>query len=400
MRTSSVAVSGLSEAPRPSRRSGRVDQLQKQVEKMLRRLRLAVIYGGNKATEGAVINPAPNARSWKSYEVVARDIAAALGRLGCRDVFVMPEDMNLGEQLRDEKIHLAWLNSGGVQGYGSTAHAPAMMEMLGIPYIGHDPLTAALLDNKHVFKRQLKALGIATAPFITWHPAEGAFNPWTHARFQNEFLGWRGDYVVKPVSGRASLNVHFVERVENVAAIAQHVYEVTQNQVLIEGYLPGREYCVAVCGPVVAHGKQLERNDGPFTFAEIERVLEPGESIFTSMDVKPISGARVRQLNDFTDSKVIDRLRELGREVFTALSLDALIRMDVRADADGNLFVLEANPKPDLKAPGEGVSSLICEGLARYDMTYDDLIYSLLADRIDAALSRGRGAPGKLMNLI
>lgn len=400
MRNSSSAVLGLQVGERPARRSGRVDQLQKQVEKMMRRLRVAVVYGGNKATEGAVINPAPNARSWKSYEAVARDIGAALERLGCRDVFIIPEDMQLGQRLRDEKIHLAWLNSGGVQGYGSTAHAPAMMEMLGIPYIGHDPLTAALLDNKHVFKRQLKALGISTAPFVTWHPADGALNPWTHKRFQSEFMGWRGEFVVKPVSGRASLNVHFVEKMENIAAIAQHVYDVTQNHILVEGYLPGREYCVAVCGPVVARHGALERNDGPFTFAEIERVLEPGESIFTSMDLKPINAARIRQLDDVADAHVLNRLRALGRDVYSALSLDALIRMDVRADADGNLFVLEANPKPDLKAPAEGVSSLICEGLGRYDMTYDDLIQSILADRIDAALSRGRGAPGKIMNLI
>ena len=32
------------------------------------------------------------------------------------------------------------------------AHAPALLEMLGVPYIGHNPLAASLLDNKHVFK--------------------------------------------------------------------------------------------------------------------------------------------------------------------------------------------------------------------------------------------------------
>lgn len=381
------------------RRSGRADELQRQVEKMMRRLRVAVIFGGDKNSEGAVINPAPNTRSWKSYEAVAHDIATALKRIGCRDVFVMPEDMRLAEHLRAEKIHLAWLNSGGVQGFGSVTHGPAMLEMLGIPYVGHDPLSAGLLDNKHIFKRQLKALGLPTAPFMTWHPAQGVLNLGEHALFQREFRHWDGQFIVKPVSGRASLNVNYVERAANIPAIASQVYEITQNQVLIEGYLPGREYCVAVCGPVIRRDGKLERNGGPFTFAEIERVLEPGESIFTSMDIKPITAERVRQLDEDAEAEVISRLRRLGRDVYEALSLDSIIRMDVRADHRGSLFVLEANPKPDLKAPAENVTSLIGEGLIRYGMTYDDLIYSLLADRIDSALSRGRGAPGALTTL-
>ena len=150
----------------PQRRQSRIDELQMQIERMLGRLRLAVIYAGAKSSDGAVINQTSNPRSWKSYEAVAHDIAQALGRLGCKHVSVIPEDMRLGERLRQEGIHMAWLNTGGVQGYDSAAHASAMLEMLGLPYIGHSPLSAATLDNKYVFKRQLRASGINTAPFL------------------------------------------------------------------------------------------------------------------------------------------------------------------------------------------------------------------------------------------
>ena len=391
-------------APQESspRRSARIGELQEQVATLLPRLRIAVIFGGSKAAEGAVINQTVNSRSWKSYEAVANDIAAALQRLGCGQVLVVPEDMRLGERLKQEDVHLAWLNSGGVQGYSPVAHAPAMLEMLGLPYIGHDPLTAASLDNKLAFKRQIKAAGIPTASFLGWHPASGPLDPARNEAFQRVFAGWTGGFVVKPVSGRASLNVMFAESQEALPELVEHIFLATHNQVLIETFLPGREYCVAVCGPVIARGRALDRLGEAFAFAEVERVLDPDERIFTSMDKRPITRDRVRPLNaaeDDADAPVRRGLRNLGRRVFADLALETLVRLDVRANEHGELFVLEANPKPDLKAPEGQVTSLICAGLEEQSMDYDDLILSLLADRLDRLFSHRRGAAHQLLAL-
>lgn len=77
---------------------------------------------------------------------------------------------------------------------------------------------------------------------------------------------------------------------------------------LIERYLGGREYCVAACGPVIARGGELEKLDGPFTFATVEWGLQDGERIFTSMDKRPITGKCVRPLNREADTQVVDDL--------------------------------------------------------------------------------------------
>ncbi len=185
--------------------------LQEQLERLKSRLRVAIIFGGNKSTPGSVIYESQNSRSWKSYEAVAHDIAATLGQLGFQHVQTIPEDMRLGERLRREGIHLAWLNSGGVQGYNSAAHGPAVLEMLGIPYVGHDPLAATTLDNKHAFKREATCAGLPTSPFTTWHMERGPFCPAANSRFHRAFGDYPGPFVVKPVSGRASLHVHVVE---------------------------------------------------------------------------------------------------------------------------------------------------------------------------------------------
>jgi D-alanine-D-alanine ligase len=383
-----------------SRRSGREDQLQSQIDKMFRRLRLAVVYGGDKSREGAVIESTTNPRSWKSYEAVAKDIAAAMMRLGCREIELFPDDMRLGERLKAYDAHLAWLNTGGVQGHCSVAHAPSMMELFGIPYIGHDPMTAAILDNKHVFKRQLKAAGIPTADFFIWQPGASADDPSSDPSFRQAFLGYDGPFIVKPASGRASLHVTYVEDRAGVAAAVRDVYGVTRNHVVIERYLGGREFCVAVTGPVVCRRGQLERLDSPFAFSFLERTLDSDEKIFTSMDLKPITGERAREIDPAAEPALHASLNALAHRVFRELGVETLIRADIRADLAGNLYVLEANPKPDLKMPGPNVTSLVCIGLPRHGMSYDDLIMSVFADRIDVLLSERRGVADRLARLI
>ena len=361
--------------------------LDEHLARLMPHLRIAVIFGGNKAQSGAVIRPSLNARSWKSYESVAIDIADALRRIGFVHVSVLPEDMRLGEELRRLAIDLAWLNTGGVQGYNPVSHAPAMLEMLGIPYVGHDPLTASTLDNKHVFKQCASALGLPTAPFVTWNGEFGQFDPSRDPRFGHAFGDYRGPFIVKPVSGRASLNVHLVDQVADLSGVVAEVYQLTRNLVLIERFLPGREYAVAVAGPLRARGGKFERLSAPFAFSPIERILDSDEPIFTSMDRKPITAERFRP----APPEVQPPLDTLACAVFQEMHLRTLVRLDVRADADGALYLLEANPKPDLKYPHADVTSLVCGGLAALGMSYDDLILSLLVHRLDQLMTHQRG---------
>ncbi|MDJ0937639.1 MAG: hypothetical protein QNI93_19815 [Kiloniellales bacterium] len=384
----------------PDRSLGSTRALQDCVERLLDRMNIAVIHGGDKTVDGAVINQTGNPRSWKSYKSVAEDIAGALRRLGCPKVSVIPDDMQLGQRLAEEKIHLAWLNTGGVQGYSPLSHAASMLEMMGIPYVGHDPMTAGILDRKDVFKRFLTALGFPTAPFITWNMADGPFDPATNDRFWQVLGEHTGPFIVKPVSGRASLNVHWVENRNGLPAAVAGVYEATKSLVMIEPFLPGREYCVAVSGYVTAQRRELTRHRDPFVVCTIERVFQPEERIVTSMDLRPITNDRLRVLDAKNDAAVLQQLEDLGRSVYREMNIESLIRFDVRADQSGRLQILEANPKPDLKAPSREQTSLVAASLSAYGMSYDDLILSLLADRLDFLFSERPGCVGQLKALV
>jgi len=106
------------------------------------------------------------------------------------------------------------------------------------------------------------------------------------------------------------------------------------------------------------------------------------------MDKKAITDDRAALVPEGPDG-LREQLLDLARFIYRELALTSLVRIDVRADEAGRLFVLEANPKPDLKRPGPGVTSLVAMGLAEQNMSYHDLVYGLLADRAVELLVQG-----------
>ena len=115
--------------------------------------------------------------------------------------------------------------------------------------------------------------------------------------------------------------MHFVEDKWALPDAVAEVYRATQNEVLIEKYLRGREYCIAVAGPITAREGRLTRGRDPFTFAALERVLTADEKIFTSMDLRPITNDRFKDLDPRQEAAKLDRMRRLAWEVFREFNL-------------------------------------------------------------------------------
>ncbi len=368
--------------------------LARALECLRPRVRLAVVYAGTADDTGAVLRRTYNPRPWKSYEAVSRDIAGALTALGFAGVELFPEDRHLAAKLAQFAPDLVWLNTAGVQGDAPMAHAPALLEMLGIPYVGPSPLNAATLDAKHVFKTQLQGLGLPTPPFATWAASDGRADG-----FAGILAGHTGPFVVKPVHGRGSVLVEIAETRADLPAVAASVAAGSGALVLIEPYLPGAEYCVSVIGPIVCRGGAVEATAGPFVFSPIERVLCADERISTSLDRKPITPNSYRLLDGQDDLAVRAELGARAAGLYSRLRLDSIVRVDLRRDAAGRLMVLEANPKPDLKRPDGKGTSLVCAGLSEHAMSYEDLILSILANRLADYLFRIPKAAPHLLEL-
>lgn len=360
------------------------------LDRLRRDMRIAVICSGDPDNTSNILNRTHNPRGWKSYRSGAEDIRDALLRCGFENVEILEEGRNLCAELAGRGINLAWLNTGGVQGYDSMCHAAAALESLGIAYVGHRPSQTALMDNKYHFKVFLKGLGVRTAPFIAWDARKSAVDIAASAEFLAGFHGYRGPFIVKPVSGRASNNVSFVETAAELNEAVEKLNHITDSSALVETYLPGREFCVAASSPICYRNGAFIPSGGhqpSFCFSRLERVLAADERIFTSMDIMPISVERIRILNDRDDRSAIEEMDRLTMAVYRALSLNGMIRADLRQGADGTLYMLEFNPKPDLRNSSEGKGSLIALGLAASDISYDELILNQLLTSLSGILT-------------
>lgn len=366
-------------------------KIEELVERARTRLNLAVVYAGNKTDPGIVIHPQKNSRDWKSYKLVAENIAQTLEHEGFSGVAVLAEGRDLAAELARLKVDLVWLNTGGVQGIDPMAHAPSLLEMLGIPYVGHSPLSASLLDNKHVFKSMCLAAALPTARFTVIPPEYEEIDPTDSERFRATFGNYPGPFVVKPVTGRASKNVHFVESADRLKAAVDKVCQQTGHLCLVEEFLPGDEFAISVMGPLIRQAGKFSTLTDAFAFSAVQRVFEPLEKIFTSMDEKPITHERIRILDGQHDRDVVDRMGRLAREVFGYFNLDSLVRLDMRMAANGDLFLLEANPKPDLRRPTDTIASITCSALDHHGLSYQDLIMSIFAERLVQLTQISRG---------
>lgn len=376
------------------------EYLENNIKHLHESLNIAVIYGGKPDKTGTVINKTHNPRSTKTYEYVAEDILQALISCGFKNVIKLPEDMNLSSALLKNNIHICWLNSGGTQGYCSVSHAPAMLELLGIPYVGHNPLNAAVLDNKHIFKSILTNMGVKTAEFLVCNPNSAGGNDLINIQLDAHFKDHQGAFIVKPVSGRASQHVHHVpDRLELLDVIKQ-VNDATGGNVMVETFLGGNEYAMAVMGPILSKKNKLVDKSAPFAFSGVQRILDSDEMIFTSMDVKKISSNRMRVLSPDSDEQVISELERISSRIYQALDLETAVRIDFRADDSGVIYVLEANPKPDLKRPLQDQTSLICAGLEEENMSYECLIQSMFINRIHDLITYKRQMAPELCALL
>ncbi|KDM90340.1 ATP-grasp domain-containing protein [Photobacterium galatheae] len=358
---------------------------QTQLAWIRRHLKVAVIHGGDKTQTGSFIFENLSPRSTKTYAPVAHDIARALAESGFCQVEVLAEDIHLAQQLREKGIDLVITNSGGLQGFDSMCHLPSMLEMLGVPYVGHSPMTAGILDNKHLFKHEIKAAGLPTAPFVTVGIDETFEDPGKQSAIDDIAACFHEGFIVKPVSGRASVHVYPVFDRGELAAVVEKVRLATNNTVMIEPFLSGREFVVAVAGEYVFKDGRLTQSTTPLAFSITERLLDADEPIFTSMDVKPITQDRLVSVNE---EPLRGQLAAIGQKIYRQLGLQTLVRVDLRMDKQGNLYVLETNPKPDLKRPEGNQVSLVCHDLAREGMSYTDLVQSLVFNRLSFLKAR------------
>ncbi len=128
----------------------------------------------------------------------------------------------------------------GLKGVAREAQVPALLEAFDIPYVFSDPLTLALTLDKAMTKRVVRDAGIPTADFAL-----------IESEADIEKISLPFPLFLKPVAEGSGKGVDGRSRVDDkaqLAATARHLLEKFRQPVLVEEFLPGREFTVGITG--------------------------------------------------------------------------------------------------------------------------------------------------------
>jgi len=151
-------------------------------------------------------------------------------------VRVIPWGPSIIQHLMEAEIDLVFNVSSLVEA--------AILEELGIPYVGSNPFTISLATDKSLAKRMWQHAGLSTSPFIVaQRPAD--CEPFRDAP------PFPYPLFIKPVAGRGSAGIddHSVvwDYQQLVDGVSQRLRSIGQ-PVLVERFLQGREITIGIVG--------------------------------------------------------------------------------------------------------------------------------------------------------
>ena len=247
------------------------------------------------------------------------------------------------------------------------SRVPAVLEMLGVPYTGSDPLTLAATLDKECAKRLVSHAGIATPG---WALIEDGNLTAVEERLAR--LTW--PLIVKPDyegSSKGVLRSGIVHNRPELGAAVARLAPAYHQPLLVEEFIEGEELTVGVVGnrppDVLGIMRILPKRpgDGPFIYGiEVKRHWEQHLEYETPAKISPADAETVRRAT---------------LACWQALGCRDVARFDFRLRG-GVPYFLEVNPLPGL-SPFSGDLVFLARGVG---LSHEQLIGRIL----DAAVER------------
>lgn len=259
-----------------------------------------------------------------------------------------------------ERVDLVFNMAEGLYGRSREGQVPAILEAFNIPYTGSDPMAAGLCLDKAYAKRLWQHHGLCTARFVV------AASTADCAGAAERIGGW--PLFVKPLQDGSSKGIDassVVHTDADLVARVEWLLRVYQQPVLIEAYLPGREFTVAIVGggdhARVVGAMEVSTNvpGGVSGFLDKEQwEARMGEAYYTRLDEPPLA----------------DALGQLALAAYRALDCEDIGRVDLRCDAQGQPHIMEINPVPAMHPTHSAMTTAARHQGMSYEALLNDII--------------------------
>ncbi len=216
----------------------------------------------------------------------------------------------------------------GLSGIAREAQVPAILDVYGIPYTFSDPLVLALTLHKGLTKTVVRAAGVPTAPFAVIERLEDL-----------EALELPYPLFAKPIAEGTGKGVTPASKVRDAAELkkaCEQLLRQFQQPVLVETFLPGREFTIGLIGTGAA----------AYVFGTLEILLLPAAEadVYSYVNKEECEGRVDYRLGDAKNDPLVRAAEDAALQAWRVLGCRDGGRVDIRCDASGAPCFLEVNP--------------------------------------------------------
>jgi len=293
-------------------------------------------------------------------------LAGALERLGL-EVDRIGTVRQLAQRLvAGERWELVFNIAEGLKGVGREAQVPALLEAYDIPYTFSDTMVMALALHKGMAKRVVRDCGVPTAPFAVVE---------TMADLAAVELPF--PLFAKPIAEGTGKGVTPASRVTSATALrklCRQLLERYRQPVLVETFLPGREFTVGIIGTAASAE--------PVAVMEVILNAEAEAGVYSYVNKEECESRVVYRLAEDEQAK---EAGAVALAAWRALGCRDGGRVDLRQDVAGKPLFLEVNPLAGLH-PTHSDLPIMC--------TLAGIPYDALIGRIVESARRRCGGAG------
>jgi D-alanine-D-alanine ligase len=252
-----------------------------------------------------------------------------------------------------ERWDLVFNIAEGLRGPAREAQIPAILDVYEIPYTFSDPLVMALSLHKGMTKSVVRASGVPTADFYVVHSLD-------------DLPDMRLEYPLfaKPIAegtGKGVTPASKVTSSDQLTSACSDLLEKFSQPVLLESYLPGREFTVGIVGQGAS-----TRALGTLEIVLLDNA-EPEVYSYVNKE-------RCEELVEYrhvpSSDPVVRECEHIACEAWKAIGARDAGRIDLRCDAHGQPNFIEVNPLAGLH-PEHSDLPMLC---MRIGMPYQSLV--------------------------
>ncbi len=284
-------------------------------------------------------------------------------------VTLIEADNNAFEKFKQSKPDIVFNIAEGFNNLSRESQIPAMLDMLNIPYTGSDALTLGICLDKARTKEILSYYKVPNAKFLL----VDKYTPLSNHSI--EFPS-----IVKPVSEGSSkgiFNSSLVRNYNELNAEIKRVVDEYNQPAIIEEFLPGKEFTVAIIG----NGDNTEIF--PIVEIKYENFPDNVEHLY-SYEAKWILDTKDNVFDVFECPAAIDndlekQIKDAALRTYKVLRCKDWSRIDIRLDKNGIPNVIEINPLPGIM-PDPNENSSFPKAARAAGINYNEMIQRVLLE--------------------